>query len=55
MTEQKKEKKVKEVEVKEELKPSLKFICNVNFNNKEYKQDEEWSGEVPKELEQFLK
>jgi hypothetical protein len=37
--------------------PSAKlvFICNVNHDNKEYKAGDEWPGQVPECLKQFLK
>jgi hypothetical protein len=53
-------KKVSE-EQSEESKPQelpnakLVFICNVNHDNKEYKAGQEWSGQVPECLKQFLK
>jgi hypothetical protein len=54
--------KVKNSEVKteevlpvKESKEFPKFTCNVNFNNKEYKQGEEWTSEIPEAIKSFLK
>jgi hypothetical protein len=43
-------------EVKEEAKAEkpLVFKCNVHFNNVEYKQGQEWEGDIPEVIKQFL-
>lgn len=44
------------VKAMKDAKPSLPaFICNVNFNNKEYKVGEVFDGEVTEVIRKFLK
>jgi hypothetical protein len=49
------EAKTEEVLPVKKKKEFPKFTCNVNFNNKEYKKDEEWTSEIPEPIKSFLK